>query len=306
MRRSERVTKNNADRREANDIEGSEDKSMKLTPIHTGNFKLDGGAMFGVVPKTLWQKQYPADNNNLCNWAMRCLLVEKGDRKILIDSGIGDKQSEKFFSHFLLNGNHSLEKSLRETGVAPEDITDVLHSHLHFDHVGGSVKWNADKTGYELTFPNATYWAGKEQWEWAINPNDREKPSYPKENLLPMQESGRLRLIENEGVLFPGIEIRFFHGHTRGQIIPHIHHDGKTIVFMADLLPSTAHIPLPYIMAYDINPLKTLEEKKQFFAEAEEHGYILFLEHDLYHECCTIAHTENGYKTARTFSLNAI
>lgn len=279
---------------------------MKLTPIHTGNFKLDGGAMFGVVPKVLWEHQYPADENNLCNWAMRCLLIEDGNRKILIDSGIGNKQSEKFFSRFHLNGEHSLEKSLNDAGLSPRDITDVLHSHLHFDHVGGSVKWNAYKTGYELTFPNANYWVGKEQWEWAINPNGREKPSYLKENLLPIKESGKLKLIKNEGPLFPGFEISFYHGHTRGQIIPQIKYKGRTIVFMADLLPSTAHIQLPWIMAYDIDPLKTLEEKKQFFEKAAAQKWILFLEHDASNECCTIRKTEKGYQLENVLSLKSI
>lgn len=278
---------------------------MKLTAIHTGNFKLDGGAMFGVVPKVLWQKSYPANENNLCNWAMRCLLIEDGERKILIDSGIGTKQKEKFFSRFHLNGEHSLERSLNEAGLSPEDITDVLHSHLHFDHVGGSVKWNADKSGYALTFPNATYWVGKEQWEWAKNPNAREKPSYLKENLMPIENSGRLRLIEKEEELFPGVEIRFFHGHTRGQIIPHITYNDKTIVFMADLLPSVAHIHLPWIMAYDIDPLKTLEEKKYFFENAAKESWILFLEHDLFNECCTINKADRGFGLKDTFTLNS-
>ena len=277
---------------------------MQLQSIHTGNFKLDGGAMFGVVPRALWQRHYPADENNLCNWAMRCLLIEQDDRKILIDTGIGNKQSDKFYSHFHLNGPYSLEKSINNAGFDAADITDVLHSHLHFDHCGGSVKRNADGTRYEPAFPNATYWAGKEQWNWAVNPNDRERPSYLKENLMPLMESGRLKLIEEEGTLFPGVEIKFFHGHTRGQIIPHIRLNGRTVVFMADLLPSVAHIPLPYIMAYDINPLVTLEEKKKFFDEAIEYEYVLFLEHDLNHECCTLKATEKGAAVDKTFSLD--
>ncbi len=279
---------------------------MKITPIHTGNFKLDGGAMFGVVPKVLWQKQYPADENNLCNWAIRCLLIEHEDRNILIDSGIGNKQSEKFFSRLHLNGSQSLENSLKQAGIAAEEITDVLHSHLHFDHVGGSVKWNTERTGYELTFRNANYWVGKKQWEWAINPNDREKPSYLKENLMPILESGKLMFIENEGQLFPDIKIRFYHGHTRGQIIPHIDFNGRTVVFAADLLPSAAHIHLPYIMAYDIDPLKTLEDKKKFLSEAVEKSYVIFLEHDLEIECCTIEKTDRSFKMDKTFKLNEI
>jgi glyoxylase-like metal-dependent hydrolase (beta-lactamase superfamily II) len=279
---------------------------MKLTPIHTGNFKLDGGAMFGVVPKVMWQKKYPADENNLCNWAMRCLLIEVGNRKILIDSGIGTKQSDKFFSRFHLNGEHSLEKSLHDAGVSPSEITDVLHSHLHFDHVGGSVKWNPGKTGYALTFPNARYWVGKEQWEWAINPNDRERPSYLSENLMPILESGNIRFIEKEGTLFPGIDVKFFHGHTRGQILYHIHCNQKTVVFAADLLPSAAHIHLSYIMAYDIDPLKTLAEKKIFLDEAVENEYIIFLEHDLETECCTIKKTEKGFDIDKALKLSEI
>lgn len=279
---------------------------MTLHTIHTGNFKLDGGAMFGVVPKVLWQRNYPADENNLCNWAMRSLLIKQGDRKILIDTGIGNKQSEKFFGHFHLNGDYSLEKSLAQHGLTPEEITDVIHSHLHFDHCGGSVKWNDQKSGYALTFPNATYWAGKEQWQWAINPNEREKPSYLTENLIPMEESGQLRFIEEEGFLFPDVEIKFFHGHTRGQIIPHIHYGVHKIVFTADLLPSTAHIPLPYIMAFDIDPLKTLEEKKRFFAEALQNNYILFFEHDLNTECCTLKPGKKGAEVKGTFKIGDI
>jgi len=279
---------------------------MQLYAIHTGNFKLDGGAMFGVVPKKLWSRNYPSDENNLCTWVMRCLLVVDGDRKILIDSGIGDKQDEKFFGHFHLHGNDSLEKSLLAHGFKPEDITDVVHTHLHFDHCGGSVKWNKDRTDYELTFPSATYWAGRSQFEWAVNPNHREKPSYLKENILPMQESGRLKLIDEEGELFPNFNVKIFNGHTRGQLIPHIKYQEKTVVFMGDLLPAAAHIPLPYIMAYDIDPLQTLAEKKQFFADAIQNGYILFFEHDLYHECCTLKQTEKGVRAGRFFTLGEL
>lgn len=276
---------------------------MQLYAINTGRFKLDGGAMFGVVPKKLWSRNYPADENNLSTWALRCLLVVDDDRRILIDSGIGDKQDEKFFGHFHLHGDDSLEKSLNTHGFQLEDITDVVHTHLHFDHCGGSIKWNDAKNGFEPTFPKANYWVGRKQFEWAINPNHREKPSYPKENILPMQESASLKFIDEEGELFPNFNVKIFDGHTRGQIIPHIKFKGKTVVFMGDLLPSAAHIPLPYIMAYDIDPLLTLDEKKQFFAEALAKDSILFFEHDYYHECCTLKETEKGVRAKQFMTV---
>jgi len=276
---------------------------MQLYSIPTGNFKLDGGAMFGVVPKIMWQELYPADENNLCNWAMRCLLVVDGDRKILIDNGIGNKQDKRFLKHYHLNGDDSLEKSLSRHGFTPDDITDMVITHLHFDHCGGSVKYNNDKSKLELSFKNATYWISKKQWEWATNPNRREKASFLKENILPIQESSQLNLVEDEGEILPNIHIKMFDGHTDGQMIPHINYNGKTIVFMADLLPSTAHIPMPYIMSYDTRPLTTLKDKERFYKEALENDYVLFLEHDLFNECCTLQDTEKGARLKEKFTL---
>jgi glyoxylase-like metal-dependent hydrolase (beta-lactamase superfamily II) len=276
---------------------------MNLYVINTGNLKLDGGAMFGVVPKVMWSKLYPCDENNLCNWSMRCLLISDGDRRILIDCGIGEKQSDKFFGNYYLNGEDSLDQSLARHGFTVDDITDVLLTHLHFDHAGGAVRWNKDKTGYEVTFGNATYHTSRAQWEWAIHPNNREKASFLRENILPLEESGRLNLVENDTELFPGIAVRLFHGHTDGQVIPFIRHGEKTLVYMADLLPSVAHIPLPYIMSYDTRPLITLQEKEAFMTEAARNGYILFFEHDIINECCTVQETEKGVRLLKAFRL---
>lgn len=269
---------------------------MKLYPIETGNLKLDGGAMFGVVPKVMWSKVYPADENNLCNWSMRCLLIKDENRIILIDNGIGNKQDEKWLRHYYLNGEDTLEKSLKNIGVTPEDITDVIITHMHFDHCGGSVKWNDDKTGYELSFPNATYWTSRKQYELAVNPNRREKASFLKENIQPVEESGKLKLIDKEGEYIPNITFKMYYGHTDGQLIPHIFTGNKTVVFMADLLPSTAHIPMPWIMAYDTRPLQTLKDKERFYSEAIKNNYVLFFEHDLHHEACTLKDTEKGIR----------
>ena len=277
---------------------------MELYPIETGNFKLDGGAMFGVVPKVLWSKVYPADDKNLCNWAMRCLLAVDGDRKVLIDNGIGNKQDEKWLRHYYLNGEASLETSLAKAGYTPEDITDVIITHMHFDHCGGSVKWNRDRTGYELTFPNATYWTSRKQFDWATHPNRREKASFLKENILPVQESGRLHLIEEEGEFIPSIMLKMYDGHTDGQVIPHIKYNGKTVVFMADLMPSSAHIPMPWIMAYDTRPLQTLKDRERFYAEALANDYILFFEHDIYHEAGTLHETEKGVRIKEAGKLS--
>ncbi|HNY01738.1 MAG TPA: MBL fold metallo-hydrolase [Bacteroidales bacterium] len=279
---------------------------MQLYPIHTGNLKLDGGAMFGVVPKVLWSKAYPCDENNLCNWAMRCLLVVEGDRRVLIDCGIGDKQAEKFFANYHLNGDDTLEKSLAKYGFTVGDITDLILTHLHFDHAGGAIRWNRDRTAFERTFPNAVYHVGRRQWEWATHPNNREKASFLKENILPMAESGRLGFIDGDGELIPGIGWRLFDGHTDGQVIPFIRYRDKTIVYMADLLPSAAHIPLPWLMSYDTRPLLTLSEKEKFMTEAAEKGYVLFFEHDLFHECCTVELSGKGVRFKESFPLDSI
>jgi glyoxylase-like metal-dependent hydrolase (beta-lactamase superfamily II) len=276
---------------------------MKLFPVNISNFKIDGGAMFGVIPKVLWEKQYPADENNLCNWALRSLLIDTGDRVVLIDNGFGNKQSDKFMSRFYLNDNVGLEKALAIHGYQTTDITDMLLTHLHYDHCGGGVKLDATGTGYELTFPNARYWVGKAQWESAMNPNKREKDSFLKENLLPMEESGRLNFIEKETELFPGLNLRIYNGHTLGQLVPFITIQGSTLVFAADLFPSVAHIPLPWIMSYDIMPMVTLKEKESFLQEAEKNDYTLFFQHDLYHECCSLNMTPKGVRAKETFPL---
>jgi len=279
---------------------------MQLFAINTGNLKLDGGAMFGVVPKVMWSKLYPCDENNLCNWIMRCLLIVDGDRKILIDTGIGNKQSEKFFSNYYLNGDASLDKSLAERGFTVDDITDVILTHLHFDHCGDAIRWNADKTDYIPTFKNATYYISRKQWEWATHPNNREKASFLKENILPIGEKAKMKLIDEDSEIMPGINIRLFYGHTDGQMIPFINYQDKTVVYMADVLPSTAHIPLPYVMSYDTRPLITLEEKEKFLKEAAQKGYVLFLEHDLYHEACTVEETEKGVRLKETLNISAL
>ncbi len=285
---------------------------MQLHSIETGDFKLDGGAMFGVVPKQLWEKTNPADENNLCTWSMRNLLIEDGNKLILIDTGIGDKQSEKFFSHYHLSGDATLEKSLNNKGFSFDDITDVLLTHLHFDHCGGAVKWaNEERTHTEPVFKNAKFWSNKKHWQWATEPNNREKASFLTENIQPLKESGQLDFLERTespitNNIFANVDAFFADGHTESQIIPMINYKGKTIVFMADLLPSTGHIPLPYVMGYDTRPLLTLSEKEWFLNKAADEGYFLFLEHDSVNEVCTVKHTPKGVRLDQTFKLQDI
>ncbi|MEO6233516.1 MAG: MBL fold metallo-hydrolase [Ferruginibacter sp.] len=289
---------------------------MKLYSIHTGNFKLDGGAMFGVVPKVMWNKLNPADENNLCSWALRCLLIETEDRLILVDNGMGDKQDAKFFSHFYLHGDDSLEKSLAQHGFTKDNITDVILTHLHFDHCGGSII----KSGDQLlpAFKYATYWSNERHWQWATQPNEREKASFLKENILPIKESGQLKMVpfnfaeEQPPVLLPEVpfldDISFLiaSGHTDAMMLPKINYKGKTIVFMADLLPSVAHMPIPYIMAYDMFPLTSLNEKKNFLSQAETENWVLFFEHDPAIECCTVKLTEKGVRMDSSFKLSEL
>jgi glyoxylase-like metal-dependent hydrolase (beta-lactamase superfamily II) len=286
---------------------------MKLYTIDTGFFKLDGGAMFGVVPKTIWNKINPSDENNLCSWALRCLLIEDGNRLILVDNGNGDKQDAKFFSHYYLHGDDTLEKSLAKHGFHKDDITDVFLTHLHFDHCGGSIVRESDKL--VPAFKNATYWSNEKHWNWAVHPNEREKASFLKENILPIEESGRLKFIEvaepnktklAETSFTENISVRFVSGHTEAMMLPQIKYKDKIIVFMADLLPSAGHIPIPYVMAYDMFPLTTLQEKKSFLKEAVENNYILFFEHDPKIECCDLQMTEKGIRPKNYFKLEEI
>lgn len=278
---------------------------MKLHTIDTGFFKLDGGAMFGVVPKSIWQRTNPADENNMCNWAMRCLLIEDGNKLILIDNGMGNKQDAKFFSYYYRNGTETLIDSIHKAGFAEADVTDMFLTHLHFDHCGGGV--TKDNGKHDLTFKNATYWSNEGHWKWATQPNPREKASFLSENILPMQESGHLKFVEPEKLSpFSQFEIFYASGHTDKMMLPMIKYKGKTICFMADLIPSASHIPLPYVMGYDTRPLITMEEKERLLNEAAVRNYILFLEHDPLYECCTVQRTERGIKLDRTCSLKEI
>jgi len=280
---------------------------MKLTVINTGTFKLDGGAMFGVVPKKIWKNLNPPDENNLCTWSMRCLLVEWDNRKLLIDCGMGDKQDPKFFGHYEPTYQPTLIEDLASKGFSVNDITDVFLTHLHFDHCGGAITKN-EKDQLVTTFPNATYWSNQAHWEWAVNPNAREKASFLKENFIPILESGQLKMIPVEQGIeaFPGISIFFAFGHTEAMMIPKINYNNQVICYMADLLPSVDHIPLPYVMAYDTRPLLTMVEKAAFLKEAEEKKYVLFFEHDAKNECCTLVQTEKGIKAEKTFLLNSL
>lgn len=284
---------------------------MQIYPIETGNFKLDGGAMFGVVPKVIWQKTNPADQNNLIDMSLRCMLIEDGNQLILIDTGTGRKQSDKFFSYYYPYGDDTLDSSLAKYGFNRDDITDVFLTHLHFDHCGGCIQWNKNKTGYEPAFKNAKFWSNKNHWQWATQPNAREKASFLTENILPIEASGQLNFIDadDSGYLKNsplGFDILFVDGHTEKQMIPHITYQGKKLIFMADLLPTTGHIPLPYVMGYDTRPLLTLDEKQTFLDRAVKENYYLFLEHDASHEICTLKQTEKGVRLDQTYQFNEI
>ncbi len=284
---------------------------MTIYPIETGNFKLDGGAMFGVVPKVIWQRTNPADSNNLIDMSLRSMLIEDGNRLILIDTGCGNKQSDKFFSYYYQFGDFSLDTSLAKYGFHRDDITDVFLTHLHFDHCGGAIKWNKNRTGYEPAFKNAKFWSNKNHWQWAVEPNVREKASFLKENINPIEASGQLNFInlpEDDFVKNSelGFDILFTDGHTEKQMIPHINYKGKTIVFMADLLPTVGHIPLPYVMGYDTRPLLTMDEKAKFLNKAADENLVLFLEHDATNHLCTVKHTEKGVRLNETYKFNEV
>jgi len=284
---------------------------MKIYPIETGNFKLDGGAMFGVVPKSLWNRTNPADENNMIDMSLRCLLIEDAKRLVLIDTGMGSKQSEKFFGFYDMFGNDTLDRSLQKLGFHRDDITDVFLTHLHFDHCGGSIQWNKEKTGYEPAFKNAKFWSNQDHWKWATEPNPREKASFLDENINPIKSSGQLNFIDIPKTDFLknsqlGFDILFVNGHTDRMMIPHIQYQGKTLVYMADLLPTSGHVPLPYVMGYDTRPLITMKEKADFLQKAADENYYLFLEHDCYTEICTVKNTEKGVRLDGQFSFSDI
>jgi glyoxylase-like metal-dependent hydrolase (beta-lactamase superfamily II) len=279
---------------------------MQLYSINTGHFKLDGGAMFGVVPKSIWNKLNPADENNMCSWALRCLLIEDGNRLILIDNGMGNKQDAKFFSYYYLHGNDTLEKSLQKYGFSLDDVTDIVLTHLHFDHCGGSIKYNSDKTKLEPVFKNATYYSNVKHWDWALSPNAREKASFIRENIIPIKESGQLKFIDSSTELIPDLSFIEVNGHTEAMMLPIIKYKQRTIAYMADLIPSSAHIPIPYVMGYDMRPLETLKEKESILKQALDEKWSLFFEHDPIIECVNLERTEKGIRQQESFLLSEI
>ncbi|NVJ63169.1 MAG: MBL fold metallo-hydrolase [Flavobacteriaceae bacterium] len=283
---------------------------MKIYPIESGHFKLDGGAMFGVVPKSIWNRTNPADQNNMIDIAARCLLVETSDRRILIDTGMGNKQSEKFFSYYYQWGNATLEGSLAAFGIDPDSITDVFLTHLHFDHCGGAVSWNKDRTAYEPTFKNARYWTNQKHWDWAIRPNDREKASFLSENLLPLEESGQLHFLDIDDQLVQetpfGFQMVLVDGHTEKQMLPLIEYKGERLLYTADLIPTVGHLPIPYVMGYDVRPLITLKEKKEVLDLAVKNNWLLFFEHDAHHELCSLKNTERGIRSDKIITFNSL
>jgi glyoxylase-like metal-dependent hydrolase (beta-lactamase superfamily II) len=278
---------------------------MKLSVINSGHFKLDGGAMFGVVPKSMWHPLYPADENNMCSWAMRCMLIEEGNQLILIDTGMGNKQNDKFFSYYFMHGDDSLDKSLKAAGYHRDEITDVFLTHLHFDHCGGVIEWNDEKSAYRPAFKNANVWSNEAHWKWATEPNAREKASFLKENILPIQESGQLRFAETDR-FSDQIEIIRVHGHTESMMLPLVQIGDKKLLYMADLLASPVHVPVAWVMAYDTRPLLTLDEKANILKRAADEGWVLFFEHDKSVECATLHHTEKGIRVKETFPLSAL
>ncbi len=277
--------------------------ASSLYIIRAENFLLDGGATFGVVPKSIWGKLWPANENNMVPFSCRLLLVVDGDRRILVDTGIGDKQSGKFREYLYLFGDDSLDKSLQQQGFTRDEITDVLLTHLHYDHCGGGVRRKSEGEGFELTFPNAQYWCSRRQWEWAMNPNSREGASYFKENLFPMQDSGQLNFIDEQNEFSSAVSLLHVNGHTDGQIIPLIRFKDRTVVFMADFIPSAGHIPLPYVASFDTRPLLSMQEKEAFLTEAVDKKYILFFEHAHHHEAATVKMTDKGVRADRIGTL---
>ena len=277
---------------------------MKLYAINSGHFKLDGGAMFGVVPKSIWNKSNPADQNNMCSWALRCLLIEDGNRLILIDNGMGNKQDEKFFGYYYLHGNDTLQKSLNKYGFEMDDITDMVLTHLHFDHCGGSIKYNSNKTNLEPAFKNAKYYCNEKHWNWATQANSREKASFLKENILPIKESGQLNFIDSQSTLITDLSFIEVNGHTEAMMLPIIKYKESTLAYMADLIPSVGHLPIPFVMGYDVRPLETLKEKELILKTALDNDWTLFFEHDPTIECIKLERTEKGIRAKNNFLLS--